>query len=70
MKMEYMVSQEDICKWLAKNNMTRLTKENFSYIVGNCLHDSISYLIPDWNGKGKDLQSMNFNNLKIYICVL
>ena len=36
--------------------MTRFTKENFSYIVGNCLYDSISYLIPDWNGRGKDLR--------------
>ena len=49
-----MVSQEDICKWLAKNNTTRLTKK--THILGNCLYESISYYIPDWNGRETDLK--------------
>jgi hypothetical protein len=41
--------------WLAANNM-RVMK-NYHYTTGNCLFDSIAYLIPVWQGNGIGLRA-------------
>lgn len=48
-------SRSAISDWLAQNGM-RVIK-NYNFTTGNCLFDSIAYLIPEWNGNGIGLRT-------------
>ena len=45
----------DAC--LSKMNMKRLTATDFHYSVGNCLFDSMTYFVDEWNGNGMGLRA-------------
>jgi hypothetical protein len=45
----------DIFLWLTQHGMSVIKTYNF--VPGNCLFDSIAFLIPAWNGNGKRLRA-------------
>jgi len=52
------VSDDNILiqRWLQTTKLKRLTGVEFKYTVGNCLYDSLSYLLPGWSGRGEELR--------------
>jgi hypothetical protein len=42
---------------LSRINKKRLTANDFSYSVGNCLFDSLTYIAHEWSGNGKGLRA-------------
>jgi hypothetical protein len=43
-------------RWLQNTKLKRLSGKEFLYTVGNCLYDSLSYLLSGWAGRGKELR--------------
>ena len=45
-----------IDNWFNERKMKRLTGNAFRYNVGNCLYDSLAYLMSGWTDRGKELR--------------
>ena len=53
---EHRIVPFNLDSFLLCNNMRRITGTEFSFTTGNCLFDSVSFLLPTWKGNGKGLR--------------